>query len=312
MIEDILKSRYGDFIDGLDIYENSTSLILSRIIIKPNVRQEGIGSKIMNELINYADKNKQIIALTPSNDFGGNKNRLVQFYKKFGFKQNKGHHKSYEFRDSMIRYPRTMNENTNKIKGGLADKMTKKDISDKFGLSLQKINKELEMGIKVEMEHANSKKLAQEIAMDHLVEIPDYYSRLTKLEKDGKAKWNIKESTKANIQRLFRENVELSVIDETPDTSTYIIQYNGRDAGQIVVSPSETMDKALEIVLIELSPDYNTFYMKIINEVIHTIFNDFELFQTILVTPTPESRAFWAKMGANRLNDTFMMIQRSH
>lgn len=106
MIEDYLRSKYEQQLEGLDIYENRTSLVLSRIIIKPEFRGTGVGSKIMEDLINYADKNKQIIALTPSSDFGGNKNRLVQFYKKFGFKHNKGQYKSFEFRDSMIRYPK--------------------------------------------------------------------------------------------------------------------------------------------------------------------------------------------------------------
>ena len=76
------------------------------MVIKDEFRNSGVGSKIMEDLITYADRNKQIIALTPASDFGGNKNRLIQFYKRFGFKHNKGVHKSYEFRDAMIRYPK--------------------------------------------------------------------------------------------------------------------------------------------------------------------------------------------------------------
>lgn len=106
MIEDILRNKYEQYLVGLDIYENRTSLILSRIVIKDEFRNSGVGSKIMEDLITYADQNKQIIALTPASDFGGNKNRLIQFYKRFGFKHNKGIYKSYEFRDAMIRYPK--------------------------------------------------------------------------------------------------------------------------------------------------------------------------------------------------------------
>ena len=40
--------------------------------------------------------------------------------------------------------------------------------------------KELAMGIKVEMEHTKSRKIATEIAMDHLTENPRYYSKLKK------------------------------------------------------------------------------------------------------------------------------------
>lgn len=42
--------------------------------------------------------------------------------------------------------------------------------------------KELEMGIKVEMEHTKNKAIAKRIALDHLAELPDYYTRLNKME----------------------------------------------------------------------------------------------------------------------------------
>lgn len=45
---------------------------------------------------------------------------------------------------------------------------------------------ELNMGIQVEMEHTDDLELAKEIAMDHLVEIPDYYSRLLNMENEAK------------------------------------------------------------------------------------------------------------------------------
>ena len=45
--------------------------------------------------------------------------------------------------------------------------------------------KELEMGIKVEMEHTTDPVISKRIALDHLAEIPDYYTRLLKMEKDA-------------------------------------------------------------------------------------------------------------------------------
>jgi len=109
MIEDILNGKFSDYLVGLDIYEDGKSIKLAKIVIKDEFRGSGIGTEIMNDLVNYADKNKKIVTLTASADFGGNKNRLVQFYKRFGFKLNKGIYKSYEYMDSMIRYPK-MNE----------------------------------------------------------------------------------------------------------------------------------------------------------------------------------------------------------
>ena len=45
---------------------------------------------------------------------------------------------------------------------------------------------QLEMGVKIEHEHTNSDFFARKIAMDHLAEIPDYYSRLVEMEKQAK------------------------------------------------------------------------------------------------------------------------------
>lgn len=39
------------------------------------------------------------------------------------------------------------------------------------------IKKELKIGTKIEMEHTNSKKVAQKIATDHLKEFPHYYTK---------------------------------------------------------------------------------------------------------------------------------------
>jgi len=52
--------------------------------------------------------------------------------------------------------------------------------------------KQLRMGIKVEMEHTSSPKVAKRIALDHLREFPGkpYYTELAKLEK--KLKRNVK------------------------------------------------------------------------------------------------------------------------
>jgi len=105
-IESALENKYSEHLIDLDIYEDGKSLNLSRIVINPDSRGLGIGTKIMEDLVDYADKTGKIVTLTPSSDFGGNKNRLVQFYKRFGFKPNKGYYKSYEYRDSMIRYPK--------------------------------------------------------------------------------------------------------------------------------------------------------------------------------------------------------------
>lgn len=44
---------------------------------------------------------------------------------------------------------------------------------------------ELKKGIEVEKEHTGDKGTAEEIVLDHLAEIPDYYTKLKKMEENG-------------------------------------------------------------------------------------------------------------------------------
>lgn len=71
-------------------------------------------------------------------------------------------------------------------------------MSAKFKNKISKKINQLEVGKKIEMEHANTiKSIAPDvnvkdvvtlIAKDHLKEIPDYYSRLIKMEKEAELK----------------------------------------------------------------------------------------------------------------------------
>ncbi len=59
---------------------------------------------------------------------------------------------------------------------------TPEDIAKMHKVRLIDIIKQLKMGVKVEREHTTSKELARKIALQHLAEIPDYYTRLKKVE----------------------------------------------------------------------------------------------------------------------------------
>jgi len=121
-VENEIKNKYEGYLESFDLYENIYSIILNKIIINKEFRKDGYGSKVMNDLINYADKEEKVIVLTPSTDFGGTSvNRLIQFYKKFGFKMNKGINKDFKFKDLMIRQPLKQGQkrvNENELIGG--------------------------------------------------------------------------------------------------------------------------------------------------------------------------------------------------
>lgn len=63
--------------------------------------------------------------------------------------------------------------------------------------------KELAMGIKVEMEHTPDPALAKKIALDHLAELPDYYTRLAKMEREGKKM--LKKEASMELQEFAKE-----------------------------------------------------------------------------------------------------------
>lgn len=73
------------------------------------------------------------------------------------------------------------------IPGGIADGMSIDAIAKKHGVSRDVIIDQLKLGVRVEMEHTNDKKVALEIAMDHLWEMKDYYTRLKDMEANSES-----------------------------------------------------------------------------------------------------------------------------
>lgn len=60
---------------------------------------------------------------------------------------------------------------------------TIKQIAGKTGIPQSTLRKAAKRGTKHELEHTKKKKIAREIAMDHIGEDPEYYEKLEKIEK---------------------------------------------------------------------------------------------------------------------------------
>lgn len=87
-----------------DAFEKSGgNIYLSRIEVPEAERNTGKGTDAMQKLVDYADQTGQHITLTPSADFGGNKKRLTEFYKRFGFVENKGKNRAFSTSEGMYR-----------------------------------------------------------------------------------------------------------------------------------------------------------------------------------------------------------------
>ena len=100
---------------GIDnaISEKNGIITLHKIIVQAGQRERGVGTQAMRELIAYADRTGQQIALTPSSDFGGNKRRLEGFYRRLGFRTYKG----FAVREKRIRDPEVLQSQNGDIQG---------------------------------------------------------------------------------------------------------------------------------------------------------------------------------------------------
>ena len=90
------------------MHENNGIIKVSSIRVPEKLRNKGLGTNAMNDLVKYADKTNQKIALTPSTDFGASSlKRLYEFYNRFGFEHNTGKSRDLSISESMIRNPKT-------------------------------------------------------------------------------------------------------------------------------------------------------------------------------------------------------------
>lgn len=94
----------------IDLTGDGGTVNLNKIIVPEGDRSAGVGSSVMTQITDWADANGKKIALTPSTDFGGNKTRLVKFYKRFGFVENKGRNKDFTISESMVREPKAQEQ----------------------------------------------------------------------------------------------------------------------------------------------------------------------------------------------------------
>jgi hypothetical protein len=82
-------------------------------------------------------------------------------------------------------------------------------IAKKHRMNVSDIQKQLDMGVPIEHEHTRDKVLATDIALQHLDEIPDYYTRLKKMEASAKKEHrkfkDVKEDAVTDLQRGLTE-----------------------------------------------------------------------------------------------------------
>ena len=195
-----IENKYGVIVDLMGKSDKG-DLTLSRIEVPKDERSKGIGSKAMEDIIKYADDNGRRIVLTPSTDFGGTSvNRLKEFYKKFGFVENKGSNKDFSTKESMYREPKQSLKETPETKSITPNTETTEQI-ESGNPPIQPPNGE-------EKNVANGEEEGSLITKE---ELSKYEGAKKLFEEEGKTTWNA--VVGRAIQRLIKNNPDKSLED---------------------------------------------------------------------------------------------------
>jgi protein-L-isoaspartate O-methyltransferase len=108
---DVLSKAISDDLGlrSLSMFLSNGDLKVNMIAVKKEDMGSGKGSSAMERITSYADQNGLRIKLSPGlkdDGFGTtSRSRLVKFYKRFGFVENKGRAKDFSISESMYRNP---------------------------------------------------------------------------------------------------------------------------------------------------------------------------------------------------------------
>lgn len=107
--------------------------------------------------------------------------------------------------------------------------LTMRELAKKHNLPLEVIAKKVAHGVSVEKEHTASTRQASEIARDHLAERPDYYEKLSKMEKVP-----VKENTSvAGVAGLGTTTGTPAISDDNGYVSTNALAYDPMNGAKL-------------------------------------------------------------------------------
>jgi len=105
-----LEKEYKEKGVEISTYESNNIIKLDKIRVEREYRNQGLGSSYMQDLCDYADRMGKDIELNLGDKERGettSRNRLIEFYKRFGFVRNFGRTGDYRRSCQMYRTPKT-------------------------------------------------------------------------------------------------------------------------------------------------------------------------------------------------------------
>lgn len=102
-----IGERFSNSNVYVEVLECEDFIRLEKIIVKASLRNQGYGTAVIEKLVKYADeKGKLLVLCADPKERKWPLRRLMDFYKRFGFVENKGKNFLDKFwNDNMYRKP---------------------------------------------------------------------------------------------------------------------------------------------------------------------------------------------------------------
>jgi hypothetical protein len=124
---------------------------------------------------------------------------------------------------------------------------TEQEIAKKHGVSVEYVTRQAEIGSTVEREHVTTHEEAYGIALQHVMEFPDYYKHLLPMEKALKKEWKAKEKKMKSFKELRTKIKE----DHIPIAMGKMLD----SEGGMIKNQLETIERSVELLRAQIKSD---------------------------------------------------------
>jgi len=114
------------------------------------------------------------------------------------------------------------------------------------------------------------------------------------------------ENTIDLIKRLIRENIGVK------PSMTFNIKEKGDKVGRVVVSQADKTFGRDTLEITNIHFNKGVINLEIGKKTLIAIFKAYPDINRVVIQPQPESRDFWFKLDAQRINDDYMIVFRAH
>jgi len=136
---------------------------------------------------------------------------------------------------------------------------TEQEIVRKHGVSLAYVTRQAEVGSTVEREHVTTHEEAYGIALQHIMEFPDYYKHLLPMEDKLKKEWKKKKSYKEMKEAAsWKQQAAIAISKKKKMKEDHIPIAMGKmldSEGGMIMNQLETIERSVELLRAQIKSD---------------------------------------------------------